>query len=415
MDSYGNKRLLSHQIVGRDFLKANPRAGLFDDMGLGKTIQVLAAAKDLGIGVTVIGPPGLKLDWQAEAKNVSVDLVYHSYAKLPETVNPYDALVVEEAQWTQGGRKTARGRKILDLVKATRPDYVWCLTGTPMRNSRPVNLSTILELIGIIPNDIDYWDYLNTYCGPRSMAVGSKIVTVYDGATDLKGLANLIKDKTLRRLKTEVLDLPDKVYCDRRVPINKPALIKKKLEEYKQQLAANMKANGTEDHLPVAEKLQALNRLKLVSELDKVPYVLELAADLDESTIYFCCYLEAARSLGQGLVCPVIDGSTDSQTKSRIIGDFQAGSMKSLVLTIRSSGTGITLTKAQNVVFVGQEWAPDDNAQAEDRAYRIGQDNRLTIFKLENALDWHLKRVHSTKNQNAKEFMASIAGVKSML
>lgn len=411
---YGQKILKSYQAQGRDYLKNNRRAGLWDDMGLGKTIQALAAAKDLGLPVTVIGPPKLSLDWRIEADAVGVSLVYHSYTKIPEpeAIAPGSVLIIEEAHWLQGGEKTARGRKGLEVCVSGHQAYTWLLTGTPMRGGKPKNLLPLLQILEVVPDQISTWDYLNRYCGPRTISTGRKLVTVFDGATRLAELSGLIAPFSLRRKKEEVLELPPKIHCDRVAPLSKPSWVRSKLAEFKARLARTLEASDRMDQQEALERLLIVSQIKALSEGQKIEYAVELAEDLEGQTLLFCCYLETAAELSKNLGCPVITGETDLKKRQQTIQDFQAGKHKNLVLTIRAAGVGITLTAASNEVFVGQEWAPEDNQQAEDRAYRIGQDKKLTVFRLSNPLDGHVAELHRIKTANSQAFFTALKSLK---
>jgi SNF2 family DNA or RNA helicase len=409
--NYGGKVLKPYQVEGRDYLITNPRAGLWDDMGLGKTIQALAAAKDLGLTVAVVGPPKLKLDWEQEAQAVGVPLTYYSFAKIPDpgAIAPGSILIFEEAHWLQGGERTARGRKGLALAQEGRQAYVWLLTGTPMRNRRPINLKPMLEILGIVPGMISSWDYLQRFCGPRTVSVGRKLVTLFDGATDLKGLAQMVGPRTLRRKKSDVLDLPPKIRCHRSVPIEDKVAVRKALADFRVKLSDMLEDKGKSHLKPELEKLLIVSQLKLASEIDKVGYVVDLIEELEgQHSLIFCCYLESAKELATQIKCPLITGATDLGTRQRYIQEFQAGKHRAMVLTIRTAGVGITLTRASNVVFAGKEWAPEDNAQAEDRAYRIGQEQPLTVFDLESNLDAHVVNLHKAKDEGAETFLKAL-------
>jgi SNF2 family DNA or RNA helicase len=412
---YGTKTLKDYQVKGKEFLKANPKAGLWDDMGLGKTLQSLAAAKDLGLGVSVVGPPKLCLDWQLEAELIGVPLTYYSYAKIPApgTIRPGSILIIEEAHWLQGGSATARGRKGLNLCLSGGQGFTWLLTGTPMRNGKPKNLAPLLEILDVIPDQISTRDFLDQFCCPRTITVGRRLVTVYDGAARLDRLAKLIAPFSLRRKKEEVLDLLPKIYCDRQAPLSSPGLVRKSLAEFKAKLENKLKEADRLHEKDNLENLLIVNQIKRLSENQKIEYCKDLALDLEGQTLWFCCYLETASQLTKILDAPSITGETEAKDRFETIRKFQSGELKHLVLTIRAAGLGITLTAATNEVFVGREWAPEDNMQAEDRAYRIGQDKTLTVIRINNNLDRHLLSLQACKDKSSLEFFTVLKGVSA--
>lgn len=429
--------LMPHQTEGRDFLLEKPRAILGDDMGLGKTYQALAAAQLVGLPVVVIGPPKLKRDWLASAEKIALGLpiTYLSFTKIPEDFKEPTTLIVEEAHWAQGGSTTARGRKILQLARSPRTARIWLLSGTPMRNSLPINLLPLVEMCGLIPDKRAYWNFLNTFCGPKTEVFGGKPVTTYKGATNLSDLSKFIEPVYLARKKAEILDLPEKIYCDRRVPLADRSGLVAALN----QAQRDWERRGTVEDPEVAALLEAgidtetaleqmkgrrlddstlqmliLSRMKALSELDKVDYAAELAEDFqeDDRTLYFCCYRNTAKALSDRLGAPLIDGETSGTKRQELIDGFQAGKIQNLILTIRAAGVGITLTLANNEVFVGREWAPEDNLQAEDRAYRIGQKRTLTVFRLDSEFDWHLRQLHAKKNMDGQTFQKELSALK---
>lgn len=80
--------------------------------------------------------------------------------------------------------------------------------------------------------------------------------------------------------------------------------------------------------------------------------------------------------------CTMITGSVSVDKRQQAVDDFQSGKLNVILATIGSMSVGWTLTRANNVVFNDLSWVPADNAQAEKRVHRIGQDSRCVIHRI---------------------------------
>lgn len=91
----------------------------------------------------------------------------------------------------------------------------------------------------------------------------------------------------------------------------------------------------------------------------------------------------------------VIDGSTSSVERGRIVDEFQAGRIPVLVASITAAGVGITLTKSSDLWFLESDWSVPHQSQAEDRAWRIGQENHVSVTTLlaEGTLDGRIQDI----------------------
>jgi len=98
----------------------------------------------------------------------------------------------------------------------------------------------------------------------------------------------------------------------------------------------------------------------------------------------------------------VIEGGVSAQKRQAVIEDFQAGNVDVLVANILSANMGITLTRADTVVFVEREWTPAIEEQAEDRVNRIGQDAETVhavYMCVSNTIDERFSRIVSQKRE----------------
>jgi SNF2 family DNA or RNA helicase len=88
-----------------------------------------------------------------------------------------------------------------------------------------------------------------------------------------------------------------------------------------------------------------------------------------------------------------------SSERSSVIERFQAGKLKGIGLTIQAGGTGITLTRANSMLFVDEAWTPADNEQAADRNYRIGQTRAclIRVLAVNHPLDLRIAELNARR------------------
>ncbi|KXG78789.1 hypothetical protein AN618_01270 [Fervidicola ferrireducens] len=77
-----------------------------------------------------------------------------------------------------------------------------------------------------------------------------------------------------------------------------------------------------------------------------------------------------------------LDGSTDVSERKRIVDDFNSGKGQVFLLSLKAGGVGLNLTSADTVIHFDPWWNPAVEEQAADRAYRIGQENNVQVFRL---------------------------------
>ena len=125
----------------------------------------------------------------------------------------FDLAIIDEAHYLKN-KDAIRSQIMLELVVKHNIPKVWLLTGTPVAN-RPMDFFNLLKLINS-PLAKNWMHYAKRYCDARkffrTLKSGiKKQIWLTDGASNLDELAAKTKNVILRRLKTEVLDMPDKV------------------------------------------------------------------------------------------------------------------------------------------------------------------------------------------------------------
>jgi superfamily II DNA or RNA helicase len=407
------------------FLRANGFGGILaDEMGLGKTLQVLAhldALKKINdrpdaAPSLIVCPTSLVFNWEAEAAKFTPglrvlslhgpqrherfgeilrhDLIITSYALLRRDAEQYrgiefDTIVLDEAQHIKN-RQTQNAQ----AVKTTRARHRLVLTGTPLENS-------VLDLWSIF--DFLMPGYLGTAQDFRER-YETAIMRDKNSAAQLR-LARRLRPFILRRLKREVAaDLPEKIeqvsYCE--LGEEQRALYREVLEAGRREmLNADDAASQAKSRMVVLTALLRLRQiccdprlLKLDPTGAAVPSgktelfleLLEEALDGGHRVLVFSQFTTMLGLLREELAAQQIafcylDGAT--RDRAQVVEKFQSDpAIPVFLISLKAGGVGLNLTGADTVVHFDPWWNPAVEAQATDRAHRIGQKKVVTSYKL---------------------------------
>lgn len=398
------RTLFEHQKAGVRFLVQRRRAILADDMGLGKTCTSLVAAQCFTAPVHVICPASLRDNWQREAEGLGVRIQTHSWAKVPTRLPQPFVLIADEAHYIQSGKKSQRGAAFLELSELA--DAAFLLTGTPMKNGRPVNLYPLLKAVRS-PLALNKGWYEKRYCDAQP---GNFTAWDTSGASNLDELGRRVAPVMLRRMKAECLDLPEKTRVMRDADQTADAK-----RQYAETYTAAMN-RYTEKQLrgEVSEGSDSLVKfgfMRQAGSVAKVAAACEIAEEITEqggSVVIFTAFLESARRIAAAFPgsCLLI-GETAQDERQKLVDRFQAGQSSVFVTTFGAGGVGITLTRAQTVVLVDRPWTPGDCYQAEDRIHRIGQkSNVLSIWLQWDDTDKAVDTLLESKTERIEVVMA---------
>jgi SNF2 family DNA or RNA helicase len=211
------------------------------------------------------------------------------------------------------------------------------------------------------------------------------------GATHRQELAWYMKSTCLiRRLKRDVLrDLPKKTRCTLEIDV-KQGSMKKKFKRWKE---INQLCLVQETRELIFERKALVSELFMDTAHAKVNVVKNICADLPPRTLVFYHHKVLGDAIQDAIPeCMRIDGSTPQDKRDQYVQDFQEGRTDYCVLSMLAAGTGVTLTRANNILFAELYFVPGVMLQAEDRAHRIGLEEPLTVtYVLANgSLDSHL-------------------------
>jgi SWI/SNF-related matrix-associated actin-dependent regulator 1 of chromatin subfamily A len=403
---YGSRPPMEHQKVAIEKLLANNKFILADDMGLGKTTSAVIAALESGAKkVLIVCPASLKINWDREIKNysdrktlivegrkwgstfdfyiINYDIIknYHTTDKSEDSddykllVNEgFDLAIVDEAHYISN--TTANRTRLLNDVLSKIPT-VWLLTGTPM-TSRPINYFNLLKIVDS-PLTLNWQTYVKRYCKGFQFKVGNRKVWNTSGASNLDELRERTKPYVLRRMKTDILDLPEKIITPIFVELNS-----KMYEEEMDDFTRISSENRDKETLSVT-----LNRLMKVRQLisyEKIPYTCELidrCIEQDKKVIVFTNFTMTLDMLHEKYKknSVILDGRMSKERRQEAVDRFQNESkIKIFISNIVAGGVGITLTAAEVVVMNDLSFVPAHHSQAEDRAYRYGQKNSVLVY-----------------------------------
>lgn len=377
----GVEWLLSHG-KGRIY-----RGGILaDQMGLGKTLTALVAAKKMqeqtNCKVFVVAPVSLQQVWlrTAEIVELSLEVTTNSYQKIPKPLEHQKYLLIADEAHSYQDPSSKRTKAFLELALHPHCIATWALTGTPVKNGRPINLFPLLMAIEH-PLAQDKKTYERHYCnaGYRSVSKGRSIWDT-TGASHLEELAQLTRDAILQRTKIECLpELPAKTRLFKEAELSDET--ERNYREAINSLVADYRARAKQGLVdPDSEALVTLNILRKTGSEAKVESAIALANELleaGEQVVIFTEFLESAKQIFIALGGELLTGETNPEDRQTICDRFQSGQSKVIVGTIRAGGVGLTLTAASNVILVDRPWTPGDTEQAEDRCHRLGQNSAV--------------------------------------
>ena len=423
-EKYSKRPPLSHQKEAIQKLVENKKYILADDMGLGKTTStIIAALESNAKKILIICPASLKINWQREIANytdrsvyisegknfsqehdfviINYDIIknFHSVKKKSESQildANFDLVVVDEAHYIKNGQ-AQRTKLINDLVK--KVDRLWLLTGTPM-TSRPMDYFNLLSLVDS-PVAKNWMAYAIRYCSGYQFNAGGRKIWNVTGASNLEELRDRTAGLTLRRLKEDVLDLPDKIIT--------PVYLRLKSKAYEEIMGEyyDWYDKNPDESKSLTVQFTKLTKIRQVIADEKIAQTIELAENIIEQgkkVIIFCNFTDSLSKICEhfGKTAVRVDGSTPKHERQNSVDQFQDNEkIKVFVGNIKAAGVGLTLTAAEAVIMNDLSFLPSDHSQAEDRAYRYGQKNNVLVYYpiFENTIEGIIYDILNNKKQ----------------
>ena len=401
------RKLYPFQKEGVKFLlETGGKAILGDEMGLGKTVEAIAYFQATNMKkVLIVCPASIKLTWRNEIvkfapERKDVEVVYSNgggkrkfgseitiinYDIVGKFINElkeakFDLIILDEFHYI----KNYKALRTKAVHKLSNIPHKLLLSGTPLLN-RPIELYSPLNYL--IPKQWgSIWNFGKQYCGAKQTRWGWD----FSGASNLEELKKRLMPIMIRRLKKDVLeDLPDKIHQDIEIELSKE--LRKEYERAYEDLIQwllEQKMKEEAERASRAEQLVQVSYLKQLLIGEKVEAAKELIDTIiesDKKVIVFSQFLMPIYDLKKyyGNKAVSLLGETKIEDRQKAVEAFQTNSeIKVFVGSLKAAGLGLTLTAADTVVFLDLAWTPNDHAQAEDRAHRIGQKNVLNVYRI---------------------------------
>jgi non-specific serine/threonine protein kinase len=410
---------------------------LADDMGLGKTIQSIAFCSQLktDLPILVVGPTNVIYNWESEIKKFlpqakvviytgsnraqqehklsSATFVITTFGIVKNdseilSALEFEAIFVDEAQYIKNPQA-----QISQSMKTLNARFKLAMTGTPVEN----HLQDLWNLFDFaMPN------YLGT---KREFDISVK-----DGQLDV--LKAKIKPFVLRREKREVLQsLPEKTEI----------LLKCPMSSAQQQLYETVLSavkSGIRNSVGKIEKLNILTSLLKLRQVCTHPGLLPELNDPDMESAKFNLATETIAKLveeghkvvlfsqftqmldilqkwstSEKIYTERIDGSVTGKNRADAVTRFQTTEKSGLFLiSLKAGGVGINLTTADYVIHMDPWWNPAIESQATDRVHRMGQQNKVIVYKLitEGTIEEKIQLLQESK----KALLAQIVDIDTM-
>ena len=410
-------------------------ACLADDMGLGKTIQTIALllSKAKEGASLVIMPTSVLLNWKNEltrfapslnpiimrdsndrAETVNnagaQDVVLATYGLLPTeedilTAKKWNVIVLDEAH-TIKNKDTKTSKVSMQL----EGNFRLILTGTPLQN----HLSEIWNLFQFATPGLltGYTQFTREFITP---------IEKDHIKEPQRLLKRMLQPFILRRTKNEVLnELPEKTEITLKVELSDAE--RALYDRFREEAVLNLEEGSTTAIKALAEltKLRqtACNPALVLpaKEAKNIPsskmetflkLVDELIHNHHRALVFsqFTSHLALVEKELKRLKVDYqyLDGSVSPSERIKRVSEFQKGDMPLFLISLKAGGTGLNLTAADYVIHLDPWWNPAIEDQASDRAYRIGQDKPVTVYRLiaEKTIEEKIIALHQTKKSLA--------------
>jgi SWI/SNF-related matrix-associated actin-dependent regulator 1 of chromatin subfamily A len=429
---YSHRPPLDHQKTAIEKLAGSKRFILADDMGLGKTTSTIIAALETGAKkILIVCPASLKINWQREIANYSDRPVFIAEGKKFSTEDDFvivnydilknfhdtdpkkkeesillqanfDLVILDEAHMISNVQ--AQRTKIINNF-TKKVNRVWLLTGTPM-TSRPMNYYNLLNLIES-PVAQNWKAYAIRYCQGYQFSAGKRKVWNVSGASNLEELRDRTSKQILRRLKEEVLDLPDKIIT--------PVYLKLKSKEYESLMGEyyDWYDKNPDESTSLTVQFSKLMKVRKVIANEKTKQTIEFAENILEQgkkVIIFTNFTDTLQTMYQhfGKQAVYLDGSCSNAVRQQAVDQFQNDEkIRVFVGNLKAAGVGLTLTSAEVVIMNDLSFVPAEHSQAEDRAYRYGQKSNVLVYYpiFENTIEGAIYDILNKKKQIIKTVM----------
>lgn len=291
--------------------------------------------------------------------------------------------------------KSKQGKQLLKIKTSTLANCMWIpMTGTPITN-KPTDLFLPLRLIDTHSSN-SYYNWCQNFCVYGGY--GDHDIIGYKNIDQLK---TMLHGNMLRRLKSQVLDLPPKMKYTEYVENTEYQhklydKVKRDMLAHEDEIIHDMnpavkflrlrQVNGSPELLD--EKLVVdKNYLKYNAKLARLLELLQEAHQRGEKVVVYSNWVQTLKTLyyfvSQYYKTCCFTGTMSSEKREKNKRVFQNNPEYTVLLgTIGAAGTSHTFTAATTAIFYDEPWTPSDKVQAEDRIHRAGTTEPVRIITL---------------------------------
>jgi SNF2 family DNA or RNA helicase len=450
-----NTILRPYQLEGlswMQFLAANKFGGILaDDMGLGKTVQVLAhmclekEAGRLENPFLVVCPTSVLPNWISETEKFAprlrilslagsdrfsrfrkvgaADVVLTTYPLIARDAQFYKAIewhgiALDEAQFVKNPDTQAAM-----LVCQLKANHRFCVTGTPIEN----HLGDLWSHFHfLIPDLLGERSSFNRHirepiekCGDMRMrqVLARRVAPFVLRRTKAQVAAELPKKSIIIKciqLEGEQRDLYETVRLATQKRIREEIAEKGILQSQIIILEALLRLRQTRCD-PRLVKLELARKVKQSAKLDQV---IEMISELHEQErkmlvfSQFTSMLDLIAGELKRVQIPFVELRGDTVDRATPVKNFQESDIPVFLISLRAGGTGLNLTAADTVIHYDPWWNPAVEAQATDRAHRIGQTKNVFVYKLiaEGTIEQRMLELQETKGRLARGIFEDAQG-----
>jgi len=391
---------------------------LADDMGLGKTLQTIALLQSINDKVSkvmIVCPVSILWNWQQEFEKFS-DLAVSLYYGEDRVFDEQKKIIITSYGLLRRDFDHVFSKHKFDLLILDEVQQIKNYNSLGSMTAKKINARVRFSLTGTpVENDlVEFYNVLDL-CLPGIW--GEKKFSRKNAPEDRNYAKTLARPFILRRTKQQVLkELPEKI--EQQIPL---AFNPEEENFYKETLLSirrNIDLNQSKTQ--VAEVLKSLLILRqlclwqnhsseiISTKLDFLVSNLSQLAEEGHSILVFSqftTYLDHIQKAVKkiNLSYSRIDGSQSITKRREQVEIFQAGETKVFLISLRAGGFGLNLTRANYIFLMDPWWNPAVENQAIDRAYRIGQERTLTVYRpiIKNSIE---EKVLLLQNEKRKLF-----------
>lgn len=385
---------------------------------------------------------------------INYDLLRHLSKEQLAWLGQCDGVIFDESHYVKN-RLAERSKLCADIASTVR--CVLCCTGTPIMNLAD---DVFHQVEMVRPGTWTSWkDFANRHLVIQQVTFGSKRpISKVVGTKNLEELSAVLNTMMVGRKKADVLDLPPKTYLRpelelegihhtiykamkdfARIEVN--ALVRNGLQSAtifdpraKSAVEAIMRceqiAQGYIDGVPdpvmdaigetleYGERIRGRSRAIIFPSSPKLAYVLETIQAIKAQggkVVVFTRFnapgdwLEDELMMKHGIETKFMHGSVPDAERASMVDDFQEGELRCLIVQVKVA-SGFNLTRCQDAIFLGTDWSPAINMQAEDRLHRMGQKGTVMIHQpvVVNTIERLIERRLAAKKADMKQALQNL-------